>query len=55
MEIIDNGNTYTGQSSFPLNIDVTPPTVNLVGSGTENVFSGSTYVDSGASWDDGVN
>ncbi|MBX9809228.1 DUF5011 domain-containing protein, partial [Candidatus Gracilibacteria bacterium] len=55
VEIIDNGNTYTGQSSFPLNIDVTPPTVNLVGSGTENVFSGSTYVDSGASWDDGVN
>jgi hypothetical protein len=49
---VDDGGLSYYPSSHPLNIDITAPTVNLVGSGTENIFSGATYVDAGATWDD---
>ena len=55
MEIIDNAMTTTYQSSNSFNIDVTAPVVTLIGSGSEDVFSGATYVDAGATWDDGAN
>ena len=47
------GNTGSTTATVT-NIDTTPPVITLVGSGTQTLFSGSLWTDSGATWTDNV-